>query len=160
VMLKRVRNHPVVKNILVAGQSEKMIYSRDPETGLLCRCKPDFIVSDGLLIDLKTTVSADAFEFSKKIWDFRYHLQAAFYQAVAKWAGLPCRDQFVFVALEKEEPFDLAVFTLDIGALDKGQAEYRYGLDRLAHALNTKEFPGYQTDIQTISLPPWAWTRD
>ncbi|MCV6037263.1 PD-(D/E)XK nuclease-like domain-containing protein, partial [Escherichia coli] len=54
------------------------IYWEDPETGILCRCRPDKIIPEfHWIMDVKTT--ADIQRFKTAYYDYRYHVQDAFY---------------------------------------------------------------------------------
>ncbi|HBD7935516.1 TPA: exodeoxyribonuclease VIII, partial [Escherichia coli] len=61
-----------------AGHAESSIYWEDPETGILCRCRPDKIIPEfHWIMDVKTT--ADIQRFKTAYYDYRYHVQDAFY---------------------------------------------------------------------------------
>jgi exodeoxyribonuclease VIII len=160
-MIQKVFSHEKLQNILKKGQAEKCIYARDPETGLIIRCKPDYMfVSDGINFDLKTTKDASMEEFSKSIWNYRYHAQAAYYNLVCTLATGIDFKYFIFGCLEKEEPYDIALYYIDDGALDKGETEIRQDLNNYANAIETNNFPGYSRDIEAISLPYWTFGRE
>ena len=55
----------------------------------------------GLLLDLKTTISAAPENFTKTIFNMGYDKQAAFYRLVCREAGLSVDDEFHFIAVEK-----------------------------------------------------------
>ncbi|EGJ7283701.1 exonuclease VIII, partial [Salmonella enterica subsp. enterica serovar Enteritidis] len=61
-----------------AGYAESSVYWEDPETGILCRCRPDKIIPEfHWIMDVKTT--ADIQRFRTAYYDYRYHVQDAFY---------------------------------------------------------------------------------
>lgn len=159
-MVDAVYSHPRAKNMLSNGMAEKCLYATDPETGLVLRGKADFILIDGIIIDVKTTASANPDEFSKSIWNYRYHVQAAFYLHLARLAiGEQFKD-FVWICLEKTKPFDdMAIYTPDEGTLDFGQQMFRKNLNELAKCYQTNKWPGYSNNIEQIALPNWAWNK-
>ncbi|EEH4705406.1 exonuclease VIII, partial [Salmonella enterica] len=60
-----------------AGYAESSVYWEDPETGILCRCRPDKIIPEfHWIMDVKTT--ADIQRFRTAYYDYRYHVQDAF----------------------------------------------------------------------------------
>ncbi|EJP8613482.1 PD-(D/E)XK nuclease-like domain-containing protein, partial [Salmonella enterica subsp. enterica serovar Cerro] len=60
------------------GYAESSVYWEDPETGILCRCRPDKIIPEfHWIMDVKTT--ADIQRFRTAYYDYRYHVQDAFY---------------------------------------------------------------------------------
>lgn len=91
--------------------------------GVPCRAKPDMVCLDQQVIwDLKTTQNACPGEFAKSVASFGYHRQAAFYrEAVYQSTGVECR--FLFLAVEKQSPWECAVYELDEAAILKGEEE-------------------------------------
>ena len=102
-------------------------------------------------MDLKTTTDASPKGFAKSVASFRYHVQAAHYLA----AGL--FDKFIFIAVEKEAPYAVACYELDADALTEGQRLRGRDLQRIANCRAMAAWPGYGDELQTISLPGWAF---
>jgi len=80
--------HPTVKQLMSAqGVAESSVYWRDDETEMLCRCRPDWMISANsgwpgvVIVDVKTTAKIESVE--KSIAEFRYHVQDAFYELCA-----------------------------------------------------------------------------
>ena len=53
-----VRKNPVADKLLKSGQAEQSYFWTDSETGVECKCRPDYLRSDGIVVDLKTTENA------------------------------------------------------------------------------------------------------
>lgn len=109
----------------------------------------------GILVDLKTTRNAHPDAFSKSIYQYGYHRQAAFYLYAARTMGLTAH-RFVFIAIEKERPYGVAVYELTQEALSQGLSE---ALDLVAvyrTCLASNQWPAYGTDIIEVGLPTWA----
>lgn len=70
-----VMSHPAAGKLLApgAGIAELSAYWRDQETGVLCRCRPDFWRHDGTIVDLKTARDASPDGFSRSIDSWRYY---------------------------------------------------------------------------------------
>jgi len=149
-MARAVRHHPYAAELLSAGKPETSIWWDDPETGLRCKCRPDWI-NGSTCVDLKTTTDASPKGFARSVASFRYHVQAAHYLA----AGL--FDQFIFIAVEKEAPFAVACYELDHDAFAEGQRLRDRDLQRIANCRAMAAWPGYGDELQTISLPGWAF---
>ncbi len=161
IQVDNLWSHPVAKNLLNAGIAESSIYARDPETGLLCRIRIDRMLNDGILIDLKSSgTGIDEDEWSKKIFNMNYHVQAAFYNAVASWAFGAQFDKFIHICVENTPPYDVAIWKIDFGTLELGEYIFRKELDRLAQCIETDKFPGYSTRINNISVPHWAFQKE
>ena len=154
----RVHAHPVANKLLANIVAEQSAYWTDEETGLLCRCRPDaWSKVLRALIDLKSTVSAKPNEFAKSIWNYRYHVQDAFYTDGWHQALGEQIDGFVFIAVEKEAPFVTECFELERPHAQKGRDTYRRNLADLKACIDSNTWNGY-TDgsINTISLPAWT----
>jgi len=150
-----VMAHPHARWIAeAAGDAEASIYWNDPESGLLCRCRPDKLIKEhGWIVDVKTT--ADMSKFNRSVWDYRYHVQDAFYSEGYKqhFGEAPAGFLFLVVSTSIEcGKYPVRLFCLDAEAKAKGQASMREDLSVLAECERTGEFPG----IETLSLPRWA----
>ncbi|EMF5467351.1 exodeoxyribonuclease VIII [Salmonella enterica] len=136
-----------------AGYAESSVYWEDPETGILCRCRPDKITPEfHWIMDVKTT--ADIQRFRTAYYDYRYHVQDAFYSDGyrAQFGEIPT---FVFLVASTTTEcgrYPVEIFMMGEDAKLAGQREYRRNLQTLAECLNNDEWPA----IKTLSLPRWA----
>ncbi|EAV6547555.1 PD-(D/E)XK nuclease-like domain-containing protein [Salmonella enterica] len=135
------------------GYAESSVYWEDPETGILCRCRPDKIIPEfHWIMDVKTT--ADIQRFRTAYYDYRYHVQDAFYSDGyrAQFGEIPT---FVFLVASTTAEcgrYPVEIFMMGEDAKLAGQREYRRNLQTLAECLNNDEWPA----IKTLSLPRWA----
>ncbi|EPE9642015.1 exodeoxyribonuclease VIII [Escherichia coli] len=136
-----------------AGLAESSIYWEDPETGILCRCRPDKIIPEfHWIMDVKTT--ADIQRFKTAYYDYRYHVQDAFYSDGYE-AQFGVQPTFVFLVASTTVEcgrYPVEIFMMGEEAKLAGQQEYHRNLRTLADCLNTDEWPA----IKTLSLPRWA----
>ncbi|EJK4333390.1 exodeoxyribonuclease VIII [Escherichia coli] len=136
-----------------AGHAESSIYWKDPETGILCRCRPDKIIPEfHWIMDVKTT--ADIQRFKTAYYDYRYHVQDAFYSDGYE-AQFGVQPTFVFLVASTTIEcgrYPVEIFMMGEEAKLAGQLEYHRNLRTLADCLNTDEWPA----IKTLSLPRWA----
>ncbi|EBW4032952.1 exonuclease VIII, partial [Salmonella enterica subsp. enterica serovar Newport] len=120
---------------------------------ILCRCRPDKIIPEFLwIMDVKTT--ADIQRFRTAYYDYRYHVQDAFYSDGyrAQFGEIPT---FVFLVASTTAEcgrYPVEIFMMGEDAKLAGQREYRRNLQTLAECLNNDEWPA----IKTLSLPRWA----
>lgn len=158
-MVKKVHAHPRCQEGLLQGVPEQSMYWIDRETGVLCKARPDFLRTNGVIIDVKTTQDASLKEFEKSIANFRYHVQAAFYiDGLATLFDLNPDDvAFVFIAVEKTAPYGISVFRCNHAMVEKGRQLYRRDLELYAKCLRDNHWPSYTHEIQEIGLPAWAW---
>jgi exodeoxyribonuclease VIII len=154
-MADAIKAHPEASKFLAAGTSELSCFWNDAETGVLCKARPDLLLDNGTIVDIKTTNDASFSEFQKSIANFRYHVQAAWYlDGVKKFQPA---DSFVFVAVEKKPPYAVAVYMIDEASIEKGREEYRKNLKIYAECLKTGVWPAYSEELQIISIPFWSF---
>lgn len=158
-----VRGVPELAELLADGVAEVSAFWRDDETGLQCKCRPDWVhtLSDGrvILVDVKTTKDCSPHQFSRSAWGYGYHRQAAWYSAgYAKAAGVEVAG-FVFAAVSSAHPFIAAAHTLDDDYMRIGQDECRRLLDEYADCKLTGRWPAYP-GMNLLSPPAWAVQGD
>lgn len=155
-----VRSVPDVAHLLGAGYPEASAFWIDDETGELCKIRPDWVhpVDDAsvILVDGKTCQDASPAGFARTVWNFRYDLQAAWYSDGWQRATGQRVVGFVFGAVESTWPHAAAAYMLDDEVLGAARVECRRLLDLYAECKATGVWPGYATEIQSITLPRWA----
>lgn len=138
---------------LSAGEAEVTMLSE--LYGVPCKARID-LLKGSTIYDIKTCQDAGPEAFSRQIAQFKYHLQAAHYAALYKEIVGWELEQFVFVAVETEAPFEVACYTLDAKALQSG----RILMERAAKAYKIAMQPGakhgYPDGITELSLPSYA----
>jgi exodeoxyribonuclease VIII len=130
---------------------------RDPETGLVVRCRPDaYHPGLRLLVDLKTTTDARANVWRKRVADFGYHAQEALYTDGWTACGMGV-DAFVFIVVETGPPYAHAIFDLAPAAVAEGRAAMRQALATFAQCKAEEIWPAYPSDVQSLDVPPYAY---
>lgn len=150
---------------LFKGTKEKSFYWTDPDTGLLCKCRPDCLTDLGVITDLKTTYDASPGAYSAQIGKMRYFMQAAFYLDGVRHAVQQSNAQvnfqspkaFVLVPIETSAPHGIAMYQLDEQAIELGRSLYKKLLALYASCASQKSWPGYSQKIETVSLPNWVF---
>lgn len=151
---------PEVGPVFASGKAEVSAFWRDPETGVECRCRPDFVHDFGddsvLLVDLKTFTDPSPKEFARQCARKAYAKQAALYSdGYAAASGKVVR-AFIFAAVGNEHPYAAAAMMLDEESLEAGRQHYKRNLRTYAECLRTNTWPGFSTGISIIRLPQWA----
>ncbi|AZY48827.1 exonuclease VIII [Bordetella avium] len=159
-----VRRLPDVAEALAAGVAESSAYWIDQETGVLCRCRPDWCHPAGesgvILLDVKTFSDASPHEFSRQIARKRYHVQDAFYTDGYAAASGKSVLAFIFVAVQDAWPFAASAVMLDPRSQDQGRRDYRRNLITYAECLTSGNWPGFGQGIHLASLPNWAFNDE
>lgn len=152
-MTAAVSSHPMASGLLRSGRAEDSVFWTDPETGLPCKCRPDWWRTDGIVVDVKTTEDASPAGFAKSVAAFRYHVQAAHYLAGTG------ANRFLFIAVEKKAPYAVAVYELDSISLEVGEMIRRADLTTYAMCQESGEWPGYSSAVEILSLPAWSFPK-
>lgn len=160
IMQTAVRANTVAKKWLYQeqGRNELSVYAKDPETGVLVRCRFDRLLDRGFSPDLKTTIDASPRGFSNAIAKYGYAFQAAFYLDTYYWATGDVLDGFGFIAVESKAPNNVMCYRLDDESIEVGRNQYRAALNTYANCLESGRWDGYDgaSEEQLIGLPFWA----
>lgn len=153
-----VRANPVAVRIIEGADAiEQSVFAEEFETGVLCKCRPD-IRTNSRLYDLKTTRNSAGRSFAHSARNFRYHVQAAFYLDVCRWAGIDV-DKFGFIAVDTDVmPYQCTVFhSMSDGTMDQGRGLYLSDLKTYAQCVETGEWPGYPDEYDVLDIAGYAF---
>ena len=156
-----VRRHPLVQPYLVDGVFEEPVYWTDPDTGLECKAKPDWVQPKRrVLVDLKTTQSTHGRRFGAQAARLGYHLQCAMY-AMGVEADLGWKpDEVCIIAVESEAPYDVAIFEIDSETLMIAEVEVKELMMQLLACRRANSWPGRYIEKQALQLPAWVYGSD
>lgn len=153
----------LAKTLLSGGEAEKELYWVDPDSGVSCKGKLDYWIEpcdkfpNGIIVDVKTTINADPEDFIKTIANFGYYNQLAFYcegvKHVYKTDDYPL---FIFIAIEKTDPYQCSFLTGDREMLEYGLKDNAKLLKLYKKCIDDNKWGGFGDMIQTVSLPRWA----
>jgi hypothetical protein len=155
-MAAALRAHPRSSELFAeGGLAEQSLFWRDPEMGVWCRARPDWL--SHRIVDYKTTTRASLRHISQAVANYGYHIQAAHYLAGAIELDLVAPDaEFLFVFQEKTPPYLATVVELDDDAMKVGYEQWRRALEIYRDCTAADRWPTYSSDIELISLPGWA----
>jgi exodeoxyribonuclease VIII len=148
-----VRTHLGASALLASGLAE-VSGTVEGFCNVNVRIRPDYL-TDGHIIDLKTTVDGRSDAFSRSVMTFGYHIQAAFYVDVAQALDGNKRD-FYWVAVEKEAPFAVAVYKASDAMLEYGRTQYKRAIELYKECASLDLWPAYSQQIQQLELPNWV----
>jgi len=157
---------PWLNKIITSGDgvNEASGFWIDPETGELCRCRPDRYRRDiKLILDIKTAASAHPDAFARAAINFGYHSQEAFYTDGWQACGQPV-EAFAFLVLEKANnaskfasPYAFGVYELPPSIVEEGRAIMRKSLARYAECRKANRWPSYTEGVQELSFKRWNY---
>ncbi len=161
-MQNTVMQNPTIRALTTrAGVSEASALWIDPDTQLLCRCRPDrYVPSLALAAELKTTTNASAESFARTAEQFGYDLQSEFYTEGWARAGGGDVEDFIFIAVERDPPFAHQIFQFDEPERNRGRQIMRKALLRYAECVATGVWSGYSPTVSRLKFGDWVHQRD
>jgi hypothetical protein len=168
-MAAAIQDHPVAGALFdpqSGGVAEQSIFWKDELTGVWCRCRPDWLAGQRdrhgrlIIVDYKTTPKADVESIRRSIANYGYHQQAPFYIDGVRAVGLDGDPQFIFIFQEKAPPYLITPVQLIWEDEQVGRQRNRNAIERYRDCRESGIWPGHTDDIEYISLPPWARSRE
>lgn len=153
--------NPVVRAGILNGRVERSMFSKDADTGIWLRGRPDTIAADGIYADLKTTSSLSESFLERQAHDCGYFLQAAVTRIICRELGMPF-DTFALVYLLNDDVPDTAHVELDQFDIDRAEKEIRWALKAIRHGLDTGEWPGlrpFADGTKRLQVKTWEKER-
>lgn len=146
ILRQSLESNAKAKALTHHGVAERSIFTRDVETGLIIKCRPDYMIGK-LIIDLKSDASADPRFFGPKAKKLGYHIQDALYTDVAQ------ADEFAFLVVESSRPFVItAPVILDADVKRLGYLKYRKAMRELKRCMEHNVWPAYTDLAVTVGL--------
>lgn len=155
--------HKLAEQLLIEGTAE---VTWRTQGSMPLQCRTDWFNPAGCelsggrpyVADLKTVESLDdeAFSnFEKAVFRYGYHRQAGFYlPLITEILGAPVFD-FFFIAVEKVEPFGVAVYRLSDDAVARGQDESIEDLRGIRSCMARGIWPNIEEKLHELGLPKW-----
>ena len=139
------------------GIAEQSIFFEDASYGFTAKIRPDVRLPRALvLVDLKTCQNAALGAFSKDSANYGYDIQAAWYLTGASRATGDDYQDFIFVCVEKEPPYCVAVYRADSEMINAGRQKIRPLIELYNQCLESDQWPGYPDQVVDLKLPGWA----
>ena len=143
-----LKSHPLAKKFLEEGIPEQTIIWIDEETGLRCKCRPDWIPcgDNDTLVDAKSAKSAAYHSFKRSMWDYGYDRQGAFYLDGYNAATGSDFDTFAFAVVEKLPPYRTGTYIIGEETMSDAREEYKKLLRQVKHCIETDHWPTHSLD--------------
>lgn len=146
-MADALSEHKLAMRLLSDGQPEVSAYAEDPETGVMRRCRFDWLGTN-VLVDYKSANTVDPRQLAGRygiVRKYSYDCQAAWYTDVARDVGHPAK-AFAFIFQMKDPPYLVTVATLRDDDLWDARQRNRLALDTYAECRATGAWPGFVPD--------------
>jgi len=160
MLVDAAKLHPNVDALLaMPGQAETVFVWQDAETGVMCKCRPDWVTEDGWILDLKSTTDATPEAFGRSAFNYRYHVQASYYIDGYYAATGNTPKGFVFIAVEKEQPNYVAVYYATDEQIELGRIAYKKDLQVYAECKRTGIWNA-PAPAKPLQLPAYAFKQE
>lgn len=152
--------HPELREMLSYKNAKRECTAiwKDTGTGLLCKARIDLFTEwhkYPIVLDLKSAMSASPFSFGQAIAKYGYLRQAAFYLRGLN-ALAESNRRWVWAALEKEQPWCVALYEPRRDEIAAGEERVQALLYKYAECMDKNEWPGYPTGLLPARIPEWA----
>lgn len=157
-MADALASHSHATELLSDGAAEVSAYAPHDYTGVLRRCRYDYI-KPGLGVDYKSAADVSPRGFAKAVANYGYDQQNAWYVDVA--AALGEDIDFKFIAQAKEPPYLVEVYDLEPAWVERGRRLNEQALDVYAACTTEGNWPGYTgANETTLYAPAWMTRED
>lgn len=107
-----LKKNKLASQLIENAEIEQSLYWTDPDTGILCKCRPD-ILRCNLICDLKTAQDGSPRSFQYAAFNYGYYIQAAMIQEALKHLKQKIIKNFLFLVIEKSAPYAISIYQLD-----------------------------------------------
>lgn len=158
VALELERKQTTAELLALDGSSEVSLLWE--EQGIVCKGRVDRLSGDkdgGFLIDVKTTQDASPEAFARTIAQRGYHIQMAHYfSGVTKtWGRI---EHCLFIAIETEPPYGVAVFRLPDHILKLGLEHHSKLIKKYRIELEKNTWESYPDLIQPLNFSEYHFS--
>lgn len=125
-MAENATKNKIFMSFLENSHREVSAYTIDEKTGLKLRMRPDILpMHKSTIVDIKSCLDSSPKKFKGDVYSYGYSLSAAFYCDNLK------RENYIFAAIEKQQPYQTSLFSLNDEMMEYGRQQYLMGLDLL-----------------------------
>lgn len=147
----------VFQRLLTGGIAEMSAFWIEDFDGhqLMCKCRPDYLPGDRIVVDLKTT--ADIHNFSRTAYNLKYYWSAYFTcRGLTKLTGQAHTDYY-FAVVETVEPYDSMMLQVMPEHFQLAEHEIMQALPELAACDRSNSWPGLSDAVMSLQLPAYAF---
>jgi hypothetical protein len=161
----RIRANLAGFGVSLEGEHELPIEWHEPgdEGYVVCRGLLDTVrFNEGVIVDVKKIVSADARTCARHAYEYGYDVQyAAYTSGVEKLRPeLAGRVDFIFVFMELEPPYAVVPCRPSGAFRELGQRRWERAVLTWERCLRDGYWPSYTESITQLDAPPWALTQE
>lgn len=153
-----IQAHPRARTLFEGhGEFEVTGIFEDPDTGILCKFRPDRLVARAqMVIDLKTAADASERAFVRSAVTLGYHRKLAFYRRGLRALDWTCTASAI-CAVESAPPHVVACYLMDEDQLLRAEADVARSLEHFRYCSTSDTWPGYGDEFRTLTFPDYAF---
>ena len=137
-MSENAMKNEILTDLIKDSYRELSIYTVDKKTGLKIRLRPDsFSNNKSTMTDIKTCLDSSPRKFKSDVYSYGYSISAAYYMDFAN------KENYVFAAMEKQQPYQVSLYILDDDMIEYGRQQYRMGLDLIKWSFDNNYWCDY-----------------
>lgn len=165
-MLEACHKDAVIQKLIKNTEYQVSLFWTDDQTGVNLKTRPDICKrKKNVIVNLKTSVDGSPSAFSKDLAKYDYALQAAMeIRGCIESELMSGVDNYFWLVVEKEPPFNATLYEFDNGDQAYSQDELDFLLSKIKKAKEENLYPGYgdRSDnpygILTAVIPTWYKT--
>lgn len=155
----RVAKHKIENSELAGifnnGKAEQTLFWQEGE--IYCRARLDFLRNDQLVIlDYKTTETAEPEACVRKIGQMGYDIQASFYKRGLVACGGSENAVFVFLFQEIEPPYACCLIALSNTYIEIADEKVNRAIDMWTESMASNRWPSYSSLVHYAEPPAWV----
>ncbi len=142
-----------IAGIFDDGKPEQTLIWQD--SGIWCRARLDWLTTDRrVILDYKSSASAQPHWFSRQIANIGYDFQAAFYLRGLKACGHP-NAQFLFLAQEVDAPHACSLHGIAPSMMAIAEEKVEQAIRGWKRCLETGKWPAYDNRVHWAEATAW-----
>jgi exodeoxyribonuclease VIII len=153
--LTAIRANPALADILRSGESEVSLFWVDPDTGLACKARIDWLASDGRVLELKTAADESPNGFGRAAARMRYDLQRAHYLSGLLACGIES-PSWTWAAVSNEAPALAVAYDLTAELEMQSFEDHAELMQSLAQCEASDNWPAYGNGILELDFPAYT----
>lgn len=155
-MSRALSRDPMTRHVFESGGAEVTAATRDLFSGLWLKTRPDWLRTDsGLIVNLKTALSAKPSEWERQAFTLGYHVAAAHSLDILNEI-CERRHNYAFLVQEKAPPYCAIVCVFKPEVIEWGRMICQAAAARFMQCIESGAWPGYADSVLELGLPPWA----
>lgn len=157
-MAVAVETHPLAGALFKGGVPEVSAFGSI--NGASIKGRFDYFhQADSVIVDFKTCLDASHDEAQRYAVKYGLHVQQFVYSEIYRSITGRLPADFVFVLVEKNPPFGVAVIRLTKEAVEAARSQVVKALEIWTQCEQSGVWPAYGDNVITVDLPAWQYKR-